>query len=230
MNEVAIVTGAARGIGFELCRQLARRGRQVILTARNLNDAKAAAERLGDDGLVTPYALDVTRPDSCTECVGGVLEEFGEIDILVNNAAVSLDWDSNVWKLGGTLLFDTLATNVVGPLRLCQLVVPQMQVRGRGHVLNVSSDSGQLATMAANGPAYRLSKSMLNALTRMVAAAAGERVKVNAAHPGWTATAMGGEKAPRQATEAAASMVWLTDLPVDGPTGMFFFDRQALAW
>jgi NAD(P)-dependent dehydrogenase (short-subunit alcohol dehydrogenase family) len=150
MNEVAVVTGGARGIGFELCRQLARRGSRVILTARNLNAAKAAAERLSGDGLVTPYALDVTRPESCTECVSGVLEKFGGIDILVNNAAVSLDWDSNVWQLDGSLLFDTLATNAVGPLRLCQLVVPQMQVRGRGHVLNVSSDSGQLATMAAN--------------------------------------------------------------------------------
>lgn len=230
LDNVALVTGASRGIGLEISRLLALEGVKVVLTARRLDDAIQAAEQIGLPQMVSPKALDVTRMSSCRQCVDEVIASFGRIDILVNNAGISLDWQSSLWQLDEQSLSDTLATNAIGPLRLCLMIVPQMRDRGRGHVLNISSDSGQLATMGANAPAYRLSKALLNAVTRLVASAAGDSVKVNAVHPGWTSTAMGGDKAPRSAADAAASLIWLTHLPSDGPTGFLFFDRQVLAW
>ena len=125
----------------------------------------------------------------------------------------------------------TLATNFYAPLRLCQALVPLMRKRGYGRVVNLSSGMGQLDEMSDGWAAYRVSKTALNALTRMVAdATRGEGILVNSVCPGWVRTDMGGSSATRGVEKGAQTAVWLASLPDDGPTGGFFRDRQPIPW
>jgi NAD(P)-dependent dehydrogenase (short-subunit alcohol dehydrogenase family) len=125
----------------------------------------------------------------------------------------------------------TYTTNVMGPTRLIQAVMPAMRKAGYGRIVNLSSGAGQLSEMGMGFPAYRMSKAALNALTRVSARElAGDGVKVNAMCPGWVRTGMGGPNAPREPKEAADTAVWLATLPDNGPTGGFFRDRQPIAW
>jgi len=230
---VALVTGGNRGIGFEICRQLAADGLSVILGARDGGQGKAAAKTLQDEGLsVEFHRLDVTSCRSIRACVAAVTERRGRIDVLVNNAGVLLD-------PRGTRFLDskldtyreTLEANLYGPLQLAQAVIPSMKAKRYGRIVNVSSALGQLSDMGTGTPAYRLSKTALNALTRILAAEFhGSNILVNSMSPGWVRTRMGGEGAPRTPAEGADTAVWLATLPDDGPTGGFFSDRQPLAW
>ncbi len=129
------------------------------------------------------------------------------------------------------LVMQTYLTNTVGPLRLIQAVVPAMQKLGYGRIVNLSSGAGQLSEMGSGFPAYRMSKSALNALTRLTAAELGPRpIKINAMCPGWVRTAMGGPNATRSVEKGAETAVWLATLPEDGPTGGFFRDMKPIAW
>jgi NAD(P)-dependent dehydrogenase (short-subunit alcohol dehydrogenase family) len=136
-----------------------------------------------------------------------------------------------VFDVAAATVARTLDINTLGPLRLIQAVVPLMRRQGYGRIVNVSSMLGQLAHMGGGYPGYRMSKAALNALTRIVAAELGSgNIKVNAMHPGWVRTDMGGPSAPRSVAEAADTIVWLATLPDDGPTGLFFQDRRPMAW
>jgi len=225
---IALVTGANRGIGLEVCRQLAAQGLRVILTGRDgkrTGDAAAALARAGLD--VAPAVLDVDDPASIT----ALAESAGRVDVLVNNAAVLVSEGRGVLT---TTLGDfraTLTTNVVGPLAVCQAFVPAMVRRKYGRVVNVSSTAGQLASMGTYAPAYAISKAALNAVTRQVAGATqGTGVLVNSACPGWVRTRMGGSGAPRSVEQGADTIVWLATLPASGPTGGFFRDRRSIEW
>lgn len=230
-ERVALVTGANRGIGLEVCRQLARRGLRVVLTARDTPLGQAAAAHLSHEGLeVVFHPLDVAEAESVTTLRLWVEEHLGGLDVLVNNAAVYLDEGVSIFDVTLPDFATTLETNLYGPLHLCRAFVPGMRDRGYGRVVNVSSVSGQLSTMGGYTGAYAISKAALNALTRVVAAEAGPRVKVNAACPGWVRTGMGGPSAPRTVAQGADGIVWLATLPDSGPTGGFFRDGRPIDW
>lgn len=230
-DRTALVTGGARGIGLEICRQLADRGLRVLVGARSWEAAEEACRAIGPAAL--PLALDVASAKSVAEAVREAGELTGGIDVLVNNAGVSLDGDLRPPYLDEEILRTTLDTNLTGAWRLTEAVAPGMVEVGYGRVVNVTSSYGSLALMdSGRHPAYRISKTALNALTRMLAAElAGTGVLVNAADPGWTRSGMGGSAAPRGPEEGADTPVWLATLPDgDGTTGGLFADRKPLPW
>ena len=232
-QRVAIVSGGNRGIGYEICRELAQLGFRVMLTARVAAKGKAACKTLREDGLCVEYhQLDVTRARSIDALATFVKKRFGRADILVNNAGIMIDPRGERFVNSDLKTYHaTFETNVLGPLALTQALLPLMRERGYGRIVNLSSGLGQLAEMDAGTPAYRLSKTALNALTRIVAAETrGANILVNSMCPGWVRTDMGGPNAPRSVARGAATAVWLATLPDHGPTGRFFRDRRALAW
>ena len=235
-KRVALVTGANRGMGLEIVRQLSRLGLIAVLAARDLEKGKVAAATLAAEEFDVPIvALDVTDADSIRAAVAEVRGLFGRIDVLVNNAAILkeglLPEDTSVLDVSGDLVNQTFLTNTVGPLRMIQATVPGMRERGYGRIVNLSSGAGQLAEMGGGFPAYRLSKSAVNALTRITAAELGaHEIKVNSVCPGWVRTDMGGPHATRTVEHGAETAVWLATLPEDGPTGGFFRDMKPIPW
>ncbi len=235
-KRVALVTGANRGMGLEIVRQLSRLGLIAVLAARDLEKGKVAAATLAAEEFDVPVvALDVTDADSIRAAVAEVRGLFGRIDVLVNNAAILkeglLPEDTSVLDVSGDLVNQTFLTNTVGPLRMIQATVPGMRERGYGRIVNLSSGAGQLAEMGSGFPAYRLSKSALNALTRITAAELGaHEIKINTVCPGWVRTDMGGPHATRTVEHGAETAVWLATLPEDGPTGGFFRDMKPIPW
>jgi NAD(P)-dependent dehydrogenase (short-subunit alcohol dehydrogenase family) len=235
-GRIAIVTGGNRGLGFEVCRHLARKGLFVILTGRDRSKAEPAAEKLRGEGLdVIAHQLDVTDETSVSALGRFVRWDYGRLDVLVNNAGVSLDQARAIRSIFDTpvvgTLHDTLDPNLFGALRTCRALVPLMREGGYGRVVNVSSELGSLTKMGEGYPTNRISKTALNALTRILAAELkGTGVLVNSGSPGWVRTDMGGPDAPRPVEEGADTIVWLATLPDDGPTGGFFQDRQPLPW
>ncbi|MCE2978921.1 MAG: SDR family oxidoreductase [Betaproteobacteria bacterium] len=230
---IALVTGANRGLGFEIARQLARRGLKVLLASRTLAKGRAAAKLLAVEGLdVEPVRLDVTDPDQIKTLARDLRTRLAGLDVLVNNAGVLLDPRGGRFLDSRQATYErTLATNVLGPLMLCQAVLPMMIERGYGRIVNLSSGLGQLDEMGSGTPAYRISKTALNALTRIVASdTRGSGVLVNSVCPGWVRTEMGGAEAPRTVAQGADTAVWLATLPGDGPSGGFFRDRKQIPW
>jgi NAD(P)-dependent dehydrogenase (short-subunit alcohol dehydrogenase family) len=229
---IALVTGANRGIGFEVCRSLAGRGFVVLLAARDAAKAHAAAEKLATAGTIEPLLLDVADPASIEKAAREVAGRFGHLDVLVNNAGINYDtWETaDNADIDGTVQ-ETIATNLLGPWRVCKAFLPLLGKSGAARIVNVSSESGSLAHMGAGPPAYQVSKAALNALTRTLAGQLrGDAILVNAVCPGWVATDMGGADAPRSAAEGAAGIVWAATLPDSGPTGGFFRDGKPLPW
>ena len=235
-GKIAVVTGGNRGMGLEACRQLGRRGARVVLTSRDPANGESAARRLQDDGLdVRAHQLDVADDQSIARLAGFVRGEFGRLDILINNAAIVRGRDERreramrPFTATAAGLREVLATNLIGPFLLCQALIPLMQ--GSGRVVNVSSGMGQLSEIAADFPAYRISKAGLNALTGIFASELeGTGIKVNAACPGWVRTDMGGARATRSVEEGVATTIWLATLPDDGPSGGLFRDRRRIPW
>lgn len=235
-TRVALISGANRGIGFEIARQLARKGVAVVIGSRDLDKGRAAAQLIVDEGFpAEAVQLEVTDNASIIAAVGTVVQRHGRIDILVNNAAILVDgpggFKSSLFELDAETARQTFETNLLGPLRLTQAVVPTMQRHRYGRIVNLSSGAGQLSDMRTGFPAYRMSKTALNALTRITAAElAGVDIKVNAVCPGWVRTDMGGAEAERPVETGAETPVWLAMLPEDGPTGGFFRDQRPIPW
>jgi NAD(P)-dependent dehydrogenase (short-subunit alcohol dehydrogenase family) len=226
---VALVTGANRGIGLEVCRQLASRGYRVIIAARDQVKGEEVARTV--EGNVQAIRLDVTDPQSIQQAQAEAIERFGRVDVLINNAAVLLDENQELLGVPIDVFRKTLETNVVGAIAVSQAFVPAMISRHFGRVVNVSSRAGQLSTMSDYAPAYSISKAALNAFTRQLAAATnGTGVLVNSACPGWVRTNMGGVNAPRTVQQGADTIVWLATLPDNGPSGEFFSDRKRIDW
>jgi len=237
---IALITGANRGIGLEICRQLARhKNITVILSSRDENKGKAAWGELASEGLRCEYrVLDVASEQSVKQSVDAVIHEHGRIDILINNAGIFPDTQDNSAS-GTTSIFQAkietmrrgMETNVYGPLLLCQRVIPHMKHNHYGRIVNMSSGMGQLSEMNGGCPSYRVSKTSLNALTRIFAdELKGTNVLINSMCPGWVKTDMGGPNATRELPEGADTAVYLATLPDGGPSGGFFRDRKPIAW
>jgi len=232
-KRLALVTGANRGIGYEICRQLARKGLRVLLTSRDPEKGREARKKLAKEGLdVLHHQLDITDRASVAAIARHIESEYGRMDVLVNNSGILIDSRStSVLREKEETFRATLETNFYGALRMCQAVVPLMQKNHYGRVVNMSSGLGQLDDMGDGTPAYRVSKTALNALTRMVAKATeGDNILVNSMCPGWVRTDMGGPEASRSVEQGAETAVWLAMLPHDGPTGGFFRDKKPIPW
>lgn len=220
VDRVVLVTGGNRGIGLEVARQLARRGDTVVVTARDPGRVPAI------DGDVLVRQLDVTAE---AETLAAELHDrFGRLDVLVNNAAIHYDTWQRASNADLNVVREALETNLLGAWRVTQAMLGLLQKSRSPRVVNVSSEAGSLASMGGGTPAYTVSKTALNALTKMLAAEL-PGVLVNAVCPGWVATDMGGPGG-RPVSEGAASVLWAVDLPDNGPTGGFFRDGRALPW
>lgn len=231
-GRVALVSGANRGIGLEVSRRLAAEGATVLVGARDETKASEAVEEISTPGHdARPCILDVTDESSVTETARSLEEEFGRLDILVNNAGVALDKGERGESIDLDVVRETLEINLLGAWRLSQAVIPLMRRGAYGRIVNVSSGLGALEEMGGGSPAYRISKTSLNALTRILASELrGTGILVNSVCPGWVQTGMGGSVAPRPVEEGAETPVWAATLPVNGPTGGFFRDRRQIPW
>jgi NAD(P)-dependent dehydrogenase (short-subunit alcohol dehydrogenase family) len=239
-KRVALVTGANRGIGFAIANQLAGKGLTVIIGARDEDRGLKAQKRLTDKGLDVHFIpLNVADATSIVAAAGRIDSIFGRLDVLVNNAGIMIDSETGLLELSLGLLQNTLKTNAFGPFLLSQGCVPLMKKHGYGRIVNISSTLGALTEIVNpesnyNGlqsPAYRLSKTMLNGITALLAKELrSSNILVNSACPGWVRTDLGGPLAPILPEQAAETPVWLATLPDDGPTGGFFRDRQPIPW
>ena len=228
---VAVVTGANRGIGLEVTRQLAQKEMTVIMGTRSLEKGQAAMEKLSlNKGKVIPRQLDVTDSNSINNLAKWVEQQFGHLDILVNNAGILDD----TWQQASTADLEqvqqAIDTNTLGAWRMCQEFLPLIRRSKHGRIVNVSSGAGSLASMGSGTPAYSTSKVALNAFTKMLASELKDtNILINAVCPGWVATDMGGSGG-RPVAEGAAGIVWAATLDDDGATGGFFRDGKAIAW
>jgi len=241
-RRVVLITGANRGIGFETARKLGQQGHLVLLGARHPGKGAVAARALRDEGLdAHALELDVTSERSVKGAVDYMAERFGTLDSLVNNAAVSMERGElstpfspmEVWRR-------TLETNVVAVVAVTQALLPLLRKSPAGRIVQVSSNMGSLILHAdptsaiyhcKTAAAYDASKAALNSFTIHLAYELRETsIKVNAAHPGWVKTDLGGEDAPMDLAEGAQTSVWLATLPQHGPTGGFYHLGEPVPW
>jgi NAD(P)-dependent dehydrogenase (short-subunit alcohol dehydrogenase family) len=230
---VALISGANRGIGREVARELAELGHHVILTARDPAAAERAAEELSDGGRLSlqPEQLDVADPESVERLRERVESDPARLDALVNNAGVMGVVGTSAADAPLDDAHETIETNVFGSWRLTQALLPLLRRAPAPRIVNVSSGAGQLSDMNGGYPGYRISKTALNALTRILSQEEGPNgILVNSMCPGWVRTDMGGSAATRSVAEGADTAVWLATLPDDGPTGGFFRDRAPIPW
>lgn len=252
--KTALITGANKGIGHEVARQLATKGFQVFVGARNAKAGRKAAEEIGkkcrarsatapathersdagraalQGGKATFLEIDVADNNSVTKAARAFSNSEDHLDVLVNNAGIIADGDEAILEVKDDLLRQTLETNTLGQLRVTRAFAPLLRKSKAPRVINVSSGSGQL-TGGADGwaPAYSISKTALNGVTSQLASAL-PKFAVNSVCPGWVRTDMGGENASRSVQEGADTIVWLaTDAPQE-LTGKFLRDRKEIPW
>ena len=230
-DTIVLVTGANRGIGFEIARQLADRGATVILTARKPDAGKAALEKLGAvKSKVEFQPLDVTKSASIVALHQFLEKTYGRLDVLLNNAGIISEDDGSILEVKLENVRETLETNTLGPLKLAQELVTLLKKRGKGRIVNMSSGMGQLSSMEGGYAGYRISKAALNAVTGILSAELRGSVAVNSMCPGWVRTDMGGANAERDVSEGADTAVWLAlDAPQD-LTGKFIRDHKVIPW
>jgi len=235
-KRIALVTGANKGIGFEVARDLARKGFHVFLGARDTEAGEAAAEKLRKEGEKEDYGeirflkIDVSKPDSIRHAAEEFSRKSDRLDTLVNNAGILLDDDKDVLMVAPEIFETTLRTNMLGALLVSRAFVPFLKNNDAPRIVNVSSGGGQL-TDGADGwaPAYCISKTALNGVTVQLAAAL-PKFAVNSVCPGWVRTDMGGSNATRSVAEGASGVVWLASEAPQSMTGKFFRDRKVIPW
>lgn len=225
---IAVITGAAKGLGLETARQLSEHGLYVILTGRNKTALMEAASSIDN----TEWrVLDVGDDASVTEFFEWLEAEHGRLDVLVNNAGgVYGGHASSLLETEPSILIDAIANNAVGTHRTMRCALPIMARGGYGRIVNVSSGMGALTDMGSGAVPYRASKTAMNALTLLAAHEAPTGIKINAVCPGWVRTDMGGPNATRDVETGANGIVWAAMLPDDGATGGFFRDGKAIDW
>jgi NAD(P)-dependent dehydrogenase (short-subunit alcohol dehydrogenase family) len=238
-DRIAIVTGANRGLGLEVSRELAQQGFRVVMTGRSPEKVEEAARALAAEGLpVEAEHVDVSSDEEVAAFVKRFRERHDRLDVLVNNAGAIFDGtndrsnEGNVtaFTVPAAIVLQSVNTNSLGAYRMTQALMPMMNDAGHGRVVNVSSGMGALTDMGTGWPAYRVSKTALHAVTRIFHGQARGDVKVNAVCPGWVRTDMGGRGATRSIPEGAASIMAAALLPPDGPSGAFLRDGERIAW
>ena len=234
-HAIGLVTGGNKGIGLEVARQLGRQGIMILLGARDPDRGEAAARQLREEGIeVEALELDITQSEHIERVSRTIEEKYGRLDILVNNAGAFFDH----LRSNADMLRQSFEVNCVGPIALTQAVLPLLKQSPRGRIVNQSSILGSLGTILtdemygqASAPGYTASKAALNAWTAQLSITLrGTNVKVNACHPGWVKTDMGGATAPMEIEDGAATAVRLATLPDDGPSGGFFHLSEELPW
>ena len=235
-KRIALVTGANKGIGFEVVRQLAREGFHVFLGARKSDAGLAAVQKLNqegekeDYGEITVLKIDVSKPDSIRSAAEEFSRKSDRLDTLVNNAGILLDGDKDVLTITPEIFETILRTNTLGALLVSQAFVPFLKNSDAPRIVNVSSGGGQLADGADGwAPAYCISKTALNGVTVQLAAAL-PKFAVNSVCPGWVRTDMGGSNATRSVLEGAAGIVWLAADAPQNQTSKFWRDRKVIPW
>ena len=235
-QRIALVTGANKGIGFEVARQLARRNFRVFIGARDSDAGVAAVQKLNKEGEKEEYGeitflkIDVSKPDSIRCAAEEFSRSTDRLDVLVNNAGILLDDDKDVLMIAPEIFETTLRTNTVGALLVSQAFVPFLKKSDAPRIVNVSSGGGQLADGADGwAPAYCISKTALNGVTVQLAAAL-PKFAVNSVCPGWVRTDMGGSNATRSVLEGAAGVVWLASEAPQKETSKFWRDRKVIPW
>jgi NAD(P)-dependent dehydrogenase (short-subunit alcohol dehydrogenase family) len=228
---VAVVTGGSRGIGFEVCRQLAALGYAVVLGSRDFRKAELAAKEIDPEGeRITPCHIEVDNSVNIAALGNWIRGRFGRLDALVNNAATPPDqWEIAVSADLSTVA-EALDVNLFGAWRVTQALLPLLRLSPRPRVVNVSSEGGSISLMGGGRPAYSVSKAAVNALTRLLAGELRrDGILVNAVCPGWT-SGDGARGGGRSYAQGAASVVWAVTLPNGGPTGTFTRDGRELPW
>ena len=230
-NPIIVVTGGNRGIGFEICRQLAARGARVVLTARKPAAGEAALAKLAaQTHKVAFHPLDITDGDGIVALRDFLKKTYGRVDVLINNAGIIAKGEAPALKVKLATVRDTLETNALGPLRLAQALVPLLKDSASPRIVNMSSGMGALSDNDGGYAAYRMSKTALNAVTAILAAELRGTIAVNSVCPGWVKTDMGGQSAERDVAEGADTAVWLA---LDAPatlTCKFVRDRKVIPW
>ena len=224
-GKVIAITGANRGIGLATAHELQKRGAKVVAGVREPHKMPAVSG-------IAVLELDAANPESCRTFVAQAEREHGRIDGLINNAGILVNPDTPVLELAENDLRRVLEVNLTGPIRLCQLVVPGMQSRGYGRIVNISSGLGAITDMGGGYSSYRMSKLALNGFTRILAAELGPNstVKVNSLDPGWVRTDMGGADATRDPSEPAREIADLVSISAHGPSGGFFRRGEPREW
>ncbi|PYL24530.1 MAG: short-chain dehydrogenase [Verrucomicrobia bacterium] len=229
--KTALITGANKGIGREVARQLAAKGFHVFVGARNAKAGRKAADEIAKTcGKATFLEIDVADSGSVAKAAHEFSNIEDHLDVLVNNAGVIVDGDTAILEISDDLFRNTLETNTLGALRVTRAFVQLLRRSKAPRVINVSSGGGQL-TGGADGwsPAYCISKTALNGVTVQLAAAL-PKFAVNSVCPGWVRTEMGGENASRSVEEGADTIVWLASESAQDLTGKFLRDRKEIPW
>jgi NAD(P)-dependent dehydrogenase (short-subunit alcohol dehydrogenase family) len=231
-QKTVLITGANRGIGLETARQLAQRGFQVVIGARDEMSGRRAADTIeADGGRATFLALDVSSTGSIRQAARAFAQVADHLDVLINNAGIYPDKGLTILTLSRERIDQTFQTNTFGPLEVSQAFLPYLRKSSAARIINVSSGYGQLDGLSHDVPSYCLSKLALDGLTIMLAQALrADRIAVNAMCPGWVRTEMGGPSASRSVEEGADTAVWLAHEAPHKLTGKFFRDRKEIAW
>ena len=226
MGKLALVTGGNRGLGFEIVKALAAQGYKVLLGSRNIEQGKKAASTI--DGDIEVVELDLSNSKTLRNQVKEIISFHPHIDVLVNNAAILIH--DEIFEIDEEDFYNTMQINLTAPFDIIQLIAPTMVKQDYGRIVNITSDFGSFNDGLPGPVSYSVSKAALNALTMNVARTLPDTVKVNSVHPGWLKTDMGGPDAPQPITDGVKTPVWLATLPDDGPTGLFFHDKQIKQW
>lgn len=228
-GQVALVTGANRGLGAEVAQQLAALGARVFAGARNPTTLAGVADL--SEGRIRGVALDVTDESSMQAAIEHVMATAGRLDLVVNNAGIG-DWHGSILEsLDASTWDDVLATNLRGPMLVAKHAMPHLLANRGGRIVNVSSGMGGLDGMGGGSPAYRISKTALNGLTAYLHGEYGMRGLISASVcPGWVRTDMGGANASRSVEEGAASIVHACLLADGAPGGRFWRDGAVIDW
>jgi NAD(P)-dependent dehydrogenase (short-subunit alcohol dehydrogenase family) len=237
-KKIALITGANKGLGLEISRQLARLGIKVVMGVRDAIKGQVAVSQLLQDGLDVEFkCLDVTDPESIESIRQYIDKTYGKLDILINNAGICVDLGQKASEVSLKIIRQTLETNFIGAVAITQVLLPLIHKSEAGRIVNMSSGRGSLTQHSdpnchyAKTLAYNSSKTALNSFTVMLAAELkGTTIKVNSADPDWCRTDMGTEAASHSAEEGADTPVWLATLSAEGSTGGFFNSRNPVPW
>jgi NAD(P)-dependent dehydrogenase (short-subunit alcohol dehydrogenase family) len=231
MDKIALISGANRGLGLEIGKQLLEIGWNVVFTARNMAEGRPLVNELRKEWKSAWYhQLDVTDEQSISDLAEYVEDTCGRLDVLINNAGIMIEEKHKALDMELEDLHKTMATNLYGPLMLTRTMVPYFKDSKDARVINVSSRMGQLSGMGGGHAAYRISKTAMNALTVVMARELeGKGIRVNTMCPGWVCTDMGGPNAEKSLREGADTAVWLATAN-NIENGKFYADRKVIPW